>query len=280
MFGLEDTPFPLDPEASEQIADRLRTIEERVVLLRRAGTLNDETLRDYYGEKRFEQVAESNAIEGSPLSAGETELAVLKGVTVTGHDPAFTRDAIALDRALTRISELARERSTPTDIRQLNEVHALLLGDQPGAGMFRNERVMIRGARHVPPRTWKEVMDQMERWEAWSKAHADVPAPIRSIVLHAWLTHVHPYRDGNGRTSQAIGNLELIRQGYPPVIIKRKERARYIEGLSESDDGGDIRAFAELLLDRVEGALGGLSIATRPLMWTPFSARSFFRKTT
>lgn len=30
MFGLEDTPFPLDPEASEQIADRLRTIEERV----------------------------------------------------------------------------------------------------------------------------------------------------------------------------------------------------------------------------------------------------------
>ena len=131
MFNLEATPYLLDDIASRQVRVRLNAIEERVALLRRSGTLTEQTVRDYYGDKRFEQVAESNAIEGSTLSVGETELAVVKGITITGHDPAFARDAVALDRALSRIAELARDTSTPTDIEQLHEVHALLLGERP-----------------------------------------------------------------------------------------------------------------------------------------------------
>lgn len=93
MFNLESTPYLLDGTASRQAKARLDAIEERVALLRRTGRLTEQTIRDYYGEKRFEQVAESNAIEGSTLSVGETELAVVKGMTITGHDPAFARDA-------------------------------------------------------------------------------------------------------------------------------------------------------------------------------------------
>lgn len=263
VFNLNGTPYVLDTVASSQVRERLDGIEERVSLLRHAGTLTDETLRDYYGEKRFEQVAESNAIEGSTLSAGETELAVLKGITITGHDPAYAKDAIALDRALNRITELARDHGTATDITQLHEVHGLLLGDRPGAGIFRRDRVSIRGARHVPPKTWEEVMRQMEHWQAWSRENATLPAPIRSVILHAWLTHVHPYIDGNGRTARAIGNLELIRAGYPPTIIKKKERDRYINCLAESDDGGDIRSFVELIFDRIDGALIGLELSAK-----------------
>lgn len=263
MFNLEGTPYILDQVAAEQVKERLIAIDERVLLLRHTGTLTDQTLREYYGEKRFEQVAESNAIEGSTLSAGETELAVLKGITVTGHDPAYTKDAIALDRALTRITEIARDREASTNIAQVHEVHALLLGDHSGAGLFRKERVTIRGAKHVPPRTWSEVMVQMEHWQNWSRVNVTLPAPMRALVLHAWLTHIHPYIDGNGRTSRAVGNLELIRAGYPPIIIKKKERDRYIECLAESDDGGDIRSFAELVFDRVEGALVGLELSAK-----------------
>ncbi len=263
MFNLEGTPYVLDEVASTQVRAKLAAIEERVSLLRRSGTLTEKTVRDYYGEKRFEQVAESNAIEGSTLSVGETELAVLKGITITGHDPAYAKDAMALDRALTRITELARDVAHPTDIGQLHEVHALLLGDRQGAGIFRRERVSIRGARHIPPKTWEQVMGMMSEWQRWSAENADLPAPIRSAVMHAWLTHVHPFIDGNGRVSRAIGNLELIRAGYPPIIIKKKERDRYIEALAESDEGGDIRSFLELIFDRIEGGLTGLELSAR-----------------
>lgn len=263
VFNLEGTPYLLDDKASEQVRARLQSIEDRVALLRRTGVLTEQTVRDYYGERRFEQVAESNAIEGSTLSVGETELAVLKGITITGHDPAYARDAMALDRALARITQLARDTEHPTDIRQLHEVHALLLGDRPGAGIFRKERVTIRGAKHTPPKTWEQIMSMMSEWQAWSAANSTLPAPIRSAVLHAWLTHVHPFIDGNGRISRAIGNLELIRAGYPPIIIKKKERDRYIEALAESDEGGDIRSFLELIFDRVEGSLTGLELSAK-----------------
>lgn len=258
MFNLENTPYLLDEPSMQAIKTRLDDIEERIALLRREGVLNPDTLRHYYGEKRFEQVAESNALEGSTLNVGETELAVLRGTTITGHDPAYVRDAIALDKALMRIAEFARNGYLPTDIQQLHEIHGLLLGDRLGAGMFRKERVTISGARHVPPKTWELVMKQMEGWQQWSKQNPSLPAPIRSAVLHAWLTHIHPYIDGNGRAARAVGNLELIRSGYPPIIIKRKERDRYIESLAESDEGGDIRSFIDLVMDRLQGALLGL----------------------
>ena len=253
---LEYTPYILDDLAGRQVEERLQKIEERVALLRKQGLTKD-TVLDYYGEKRFEQVAESNAIEGSTLSVGETEMAVLKGVTITGHDPAFIRDARALNIALQRIAELAKEH-TATDIAQLQEVHSLLLGERRGAGLFRQEAVRISGSSHTPPQTWNEVMGQMENWQTWSRTHAELPAPIRCIVLQSWLTHIHPYIDGNGRTSRAIGNLELIRAGYPPIIIRKKERDLYITALAESDQGGDIRQFVKLVFDRLEGALIGL----------------------
>ncbi len=263
MLNLNDSPYILDSTAEQEISDQIRGLEERVDLLRSSGTLTEETLVNYYGEKRFEQVAESNAIEGSTLSVGETELAVLKGITITGHDPGYIRDARALDEALQRMTEMARENKSPTNIEQLLELHSLILGDRPSAGTFRNEPVRIKGSDHHPPKYWREIMDEMESWQKWSEENSNAPAVLRAIILHAWLVHIHPFIDGNGRTARAITNLELVRAGYPPIIIKKKERDRYIEALSESDSGGDIRAFFELLLERIEGSFVGLEISAK-----------------
>lgn len=258
MFNLDESPYSLDDVSTHEVQARLKGIEERVLLLRNAGTLTPETVRQYYGEKRIEQVAESNAIEGSTLSVGETALAVLKGITVTGHDPAYVRDAIALDKALTRLVELAKPGSTATDTPQLLEIHALLLGERPSAGKFRTEPVRISGAEHTPPKTGEAVRAAMYTWDKWSVENSGLPAPIRAAVLHAWLTHVHPFIDGNGRSSRAISNLELIRAGYPPIIIKKKEKERYRQALAESDKAGDLSAFLELIFDKVDAALTGL----------------------
>lgn len=257
ILGLDGSPYLTPPESEPNLADRYRDLEKRIELLRTQGVLTPATLKDYYGQQRFEQVAASNALEGSTLSAGETELAILKGVTFTGHDPAYVRDAIALDKALRRLTELAREQS-PTDIEQVKELHGLILEGRSEAGLFRREPVRIAGSPHTPPATWQEVMSGMEEWEAWSKSKARLIAPLRATVLHAWLAHIHPFRDGNGRSARAITNLELVRAGYPPILIKKKDRPRYLDGLAEADAGGDLTSFCEFMLDRMEAALIGL----------------------
>lgn len=263
MLNLDGTPYLLEAEAEKEVIKSIIALEDRVSTLRKSGTMNEDTLKNYYGERKFEQVAESNAIEGSTLSVGETELAVLKGITTTGHDPAYIRDAISLEKALVRLADMAKNRDATTSNEQLHELHGLILGDRPGGGVFRSEPVRIKGANHVPPKTWSAVMDAMEEWEAWSQANPELPAIIRCAVLHAWLAHIHPFIDGNGRTARAIGNLELVRAGYPPIIIRKKERERYIEALGESDEGGDIRSFLELIIERAEGALTGLELSAR-----------------
>ena len=262
MISLEECPYILDEKMADRLLEDINKLEERVNLLRLQGILTQETLQRYYGQKRFEHVAESNAIEGNTLSAGETELAVLKGITITGHDPAYIRDAIALDRALQRLTELAKDHN-PTDLRQVREIHELIMGDRPSAGVFRNGRVRITGSKHTPPKTWEQVMDGMENWERWSSENRDLPAVIRATVPHAWFVHVHPFIDGNGRTARAITNLELVRAGYPSIIIKKKERARYINALGISDEGGDLSEFLELIIARANDAVRGLEQAAK-----------------
>jgi fido (protein-threonine AMPylation protein) len=155
-------------------------------------------------------------------------------------------------------------RPDPTDLLQVKEVHEIILGGAPGAGVFRKEEVRIRGSQHRPPSTWQEVMRGMEEWESWSKRNPSVPTVLRSAVLHAWLAHIHPFIDGNGRTARAIGNLELIRAGYPSIILKKtKHRDRYCEALAQSDEG-NLAAFFELICVRVHDALRDLERAATP----------------
>jgi Fic family protein len=262
---LDGSPYNLSPPQADGLLEALAQVKERVLTLRQHGKLSAKTLERYYGKTRFEQVAESNAIEGSTLTVGDTELAVLKGVTLTGHDPAFVRDAVSLDKALARLAEMAKKH-VPTDLTEIKELHEIILDGHAGAGSFRSEPVRISGSDHRPPRTWKEVMDEMEKLETWSIKNKDTDPILRAVVLHAWFVHIHPFRDGNGRTARAITNLELIRQGYPSIIVRRhQDRDRYIASLRESDLGGDVSLLAELFIERFQGALIGLEAAAKEI---------------
>ena len=252
---LDGTPYSeiLNSDWLKKEHDRL---DRRVRDLRSAGKLTSTTLRAHYGDRLYEQIAESNAIEGSPLTVKETELAVSKGITISGHSPGWTSDAVNLAKGLNFANELAGDRRpiTTTSLRQL---HACILGESPWAGKYREIDVQISGSPHRPP-PFLEVGPAMEEWSRWSEGNPGLPPLIRSIVLSTWLTHIHPFRDGNGRTSRAVMNLELIRGGFPIVIIRKKDRQRYYEALAESDSGGDLRPIAELIFTRAGHSLSDL----------------------
>lgn len=66
----------------------------------------------------------------------------------------------------------------------------------------------------------------MNRFETWlNSENALALHPIRYAALaHYKLVHIHPFTDGNGRTSRLLMNLILMRNGYPPIIIQKRER--------------------------------------------------------
>ncbi|WP_322767347.1 Fic family protein [Frankia sp. Cr1] len=59
----------------------------------------------------------------------------------------------------------------------------------------------------------------------------------RLARIHAAFERVHPFLDGNGRTGRLLLNLVLCRLGYPPVVVARRDRDRYLKALRQADAG-------------------------------------------
>jgi hypothetical protein len=65
------------------------------------------------------------------------------------------------------------------------------------------------------------------------------PGPIAEAIArhHAAFERIHPFLDGNGRVGRLLTNLILVRLGYPPAIIQKRERERYLDALNHADRG-------------------------------------------
>jgi Fic/DOC family len=70
--------------------------------------------------------------------------------------------------------------------------------------------------------------------------------PEALAKVHVRFERIHPFLDGNGRTGRLVLNLLLVRLGYPPAIIFKGDRRRYLAAL-QSADHGDHGPLGELL---------------------------------
>jgi Fic family protein len=74
---------------------------------------------------------------------------------------------------------------------------------------------------------------------------------VRATLLHGEFVKIHPFIDGNGRTSRLLLNFELMKNGYPPIIIKNAERARYYDVLDLAHTTMNYQPFVKLVSELV-----------------------------
>lgn len=60
---------------------------------------------------------------------------------------------------------------------------------------------------------------------------------------------MHPFVDGNGRTSRLLMNLDLMKSGYHPVIIKKESRLKYYDALDKAHTTGNYTDFIKIVTE-------------------------------
>lgn len=132
-------------------------------------------------------------------------------------------------------------------------------------GNFRRHDIHPFPEGMTPP-AWVEVDATMADWLREARAlKARTPDFAEDVArLHVRFEQMHPFIDGNGRTGRLLLNLLLVRQGYPPAIIFKTERDRYLKALRRADQGefgslGEFiaRAILENLYKFVVPAIAG-----------------------
>lgn len=123
-------------------------------------------------------------------------------------------------------------------------------------GSFREHDIEPFPGGMRPP-DWTEVPVLIRDWiadaQALRKANESTIAESLAI-LHARFERIHPFLDGNGRTGRLLLNLLLVRLGYPPAIIYKGNRSRYLAALrrADKDDYGPLGEFlARAILDNL-----------------------------
>lgn len=205
----------------------------------------------------------STAIEGNTLVMQQVELLLEQGLAVGNKELREYMEVKGYADAAKWVYGQALESGEwgtggLLNITEVRHVHELAIGlawevaPHPGAdpderpGSFRQHDINPFPGGMTPP-PWVEVESAMSVWISSLSAIGQTDNPIEAIAqAHDSFERIHPFLDGNGRTGRLLLNLILVRSGYPPAVIYKRERSRYLKALRKADNG-DVGPLGELI---------------------------------
>ena len=215
---------------------------------------------------RIEWTYDSNAIEGSTLSKGDTYFFLTEGLTVKGKPLKDFLDARNHAEAIDFLYDMIRN-NRPIGDSLIKEINALLLSGvnhTPAIDKFGNKVkkkaypgeykkqpnhvLQLDGTMHFYTNPL-QVSSEMQILCKWINDNIDVIHPLCvATIAHYNMVRIHPFDDGNGRGARILMNLILIKKGYPPAIIRNENRQNYLLALIKADKG-DMKSFLELVAE-------------------------------
>jgi Fic family protein len=210
----------------------------------------------------------STAIEGNPLSLEQVSaLAAGREVMVRRKD---RQEVLNYIQALEKVPEFAGR--IPFTSKDLLEIHRIVtketLENSRDEGVFRNRQVYV-GNRitgeviFMPPATEQvpQLADSFLEWFNSLEAEKVDPV-IEAGITHYELVRIHPFIDGNGRTTRIMATLVFYKRGFD---VKRffalddyydQDRRGYYAALRKVDQGTlDLTEWLEYFTDGVAASI-------------------------
>ncbi len=234
-------------------------------------TMSEKDQRRLDEKFRLEFNYNSNHMEGNTLTYQDTKVLLLKDILPQGklYQMRELEEMKAHDVAYAMIREWAAEPDreiTERDIRELNKIilvkdfykDAITPEGQPTrkiikAGEYKSDpnSVLLANGEIFYYADPLDVPVKMQELMDWYRDEKTSIHPITlAAVFHHKFVLIHPFDDGNGRLSRLLMNYILMKNGFPPVIIKSAEKQTYLNALRLAD-AGDMEAFIRFIAEQI-----------------------------
>ena len=208
-------------------------------------TFPEITIASYEKAFEVEYTHHSTAIEGNTLTLMETKVVLEDGIAIGGKSLREIYEVVNHKKAYQYVKDCVRQ-GLALDEKIVKDIHALLMENILTCGIYRREEVMISGASHIPP-AGNEMYAQIKNFYVEMEERKDLNGVELAAWTHAEFVRIHPFADGNGRTSRLLMNYQLLSKGFLPIFIAKENRLDYYNALDKYAAQGDLEAFIELV---------------------------------
>lgn len=215
--------------------------------------LPKETLASFDNSFDIEYAHNSTAIEGNTLTLIQTKAIIEDGLSVGGKELREIYEVANHAKAFAYVKKCVAQGKELNEAA-VKEIHSLLMENILVGGVYRNVEVRISGAGHKPP-VPSEMYRQVKNFFADLPYRTDLNAIELAAWTHSEFVKIHPFTDGNGRTSRMIMNYQLMLQGFLPVSIAKENRLEYFDALEAYAVHSDLAPFAEMIASLEEQRL-------------------------
>lgn len=205
------------------------------------------TMQSFNSDFELRFTHDSTAIEGNTLTLLETKVILEDNISIGGKNLREIYEVVNHKNAYDFVKFCLKNNRDLTESVIL-ELHKILTDKIIDGGNYRDVNVIISGAEHKPP----NVAD-MKIQLADFYYNLTLKKNINPIELAAW-THaefvkIHPFTDGNGRTSRLIMNYQLLVSDLLPISIPNSNRFDYYNVLEKYALSGDLTPFIDLITE-------------------------------
>ncbi len=203
--------------------------------------LNYKKIKNKLTKKQFEDIIdrftvnftyESNAIEGNSLTLKDVTLILSENRIIKNKDLRDVYETTNTREAMDLIFG-NKFKINEKDILKLHEM--LVKNTEVSFGYKKLPNFIINSnLKTTPPEKVKEEMDELLDW--FNKDDNLHPL-LKAILFHGKFERIHPFEDGNGRTGRLLLNIMLMKEGYPPLIVRKSQRLAYFNCLEAFDSG-------------------------------------------
>lgn len=250
-----DSPRGRDRPTHREVYHRLR-VQVDELRDRMGGLPLPEEAVDVWRDIWYEEAHHSTAIEGNTLVLKQVQKLLEEGRAVGNKELREYMEVRGYADAAEWVYQQAvraeglSEHGKVLTVTEVREIHRAAMApvwdvaphpeatDREAPGSYRQHDIHPFAGGMVPV-PWTQVAGDLSAWEddVNSLDGNSLLFPEELAAVHCRFEQIHPFIDGNGRTGRLVLNLILVRIGYPPVVIYKRDRSRYLRVLRQADAG-------------------------------------------